>query len=491
MTKRIVLVFLALLLLLAAAVGINTMRHGSRQLEVAAAAPLAVDEKAVAETLSQAVRLQTIASREDPDANGDEFRKLHALLRERFPLVHSRLKLETVSGYSLVYTWPGSDPQAKGVLLLAHQDVVPVSPGTEGQWHVPPFSGAIRDGFVWGRGTWDDKGQLVAQLQAVEMLLASGFQPHQTIVLAFGHDEEVTGQRGAVQIARLLQQRGMHFAFALDEGLVIGEGVIPGIDKPVAMVGVAEKGYATVQLKASAAPGHSSMPPAPGTSAVGRLAGALHRLDTEQPPAAIQGVAREMFETLAPEMHGLQRVALSNLWLFEPLVRRQLSRVPSTDAMLRTTTAMTLLGAGNKENVLPATAEATVNFRTLPGDTSDGVVRRVRDKAGEGIDVALLPGVAEPSPVSHTDVPAYQAIARTLRSQFPGIVVAPSLVMGGTDAHHYQAIADDVYRFLPKRVKPGDVARYHGIDERISTANLAELVRFYHQLLANLNAPAT
>lgn len=491
MTKRIVLVAIALVLLLAAVVGVNTLRHGSRQVDVAAAPPLAVDENAVADTLAQAVRLQTIASRDDPDANGAEFRKLHALLRERFPRVHAQLKLEKVGDYSLVYTWPGSDPQAKGVLLLAHQDVVPVSPGTEGQWKVPPFSGAIREGFIWGRGTWDDKGQLVAQLQAVEMLLASGFQPRQTVVLAFGSDEEVTGRRGAAQIARLLQQRGMHFAFALDEGLVISEGTIPGIDKPVALVGVAEKGYASVLLKAAAVPGHSSMPPAPGTSAIGRLATALHRLDAEQPPAAIGGVAREMFETLAPEMHGMRRVALSNLWLFEPVVRRQLARVPSTDAMLHTTTALTLVHAGNKENVLPASAEATVNFRLAPGDTSDSVLRRVHAQAGEGIDVSLLPGVAEPSPVSRTDVPAYAAIARTLRSQFPGIVVTPSLVMGGTDSHHYQAIADDVYRFLPKRVKPGDVAGFHGIDERISTANLAELVRFYHLLLANLNVPAT
>lgn len=491
MAKRIVLLVLLLLLLLAAAVGFNTWRQGSRQLPAAAAQRLAVDEQAVAETLARAVRLQTVASRDDPDASGAEFRKLHALLRERFPRVHARLKLETVGGYSLVYTWPGSDPQARGVLLLAHQDVVPVSPGTEGSWHAGPFAGEIRDGFVWGRGTWDDKGQLVALLQAVEMLLASDFHPRQTVVLAFGHDEEVTGQRGAVQIARLLQQRGQRFAFALDEGLVISEGGIPGIDQPVALVGVAEKGYATVRLKAAAAPGHSSMPPAPGTSAIGRLSAALHRLDTEQPPPVIRGVAREMFETLAPEMHGVQRVALSNLWLFEPLVSRQLARSPATDALLRTTTALTLVNAGNKENVLPASAEATVNYRLLPGDTSDAVVRRTREKAGEGIEVALLSGAAEASPVSRSGSPGYQAIARTLRSQFPGVVVTPSLVMGGTDAHHYQAIADDVYRFLPKRVKPDDVPRYHGIDERIATSNLAELVRFYHQLLATLNVPAT
>jgi carboxypeptidase PM20D1 len=208
-------------------------------------------------------------------------------------------------------------------------------------------------------------------------------------------------------------------------------------------------------------------------------------------PSRLDGVAREMFETLAPEMHGMQRVALSNLWLFEPLVRRQLEKGRSTNALLRTTTALTIVNGGNKDNVLPGSAEATVNFRMLPGDTAEGMLRHVRSKAGEGVQAALLPGAAEPSPVSRTDTASYHLIARTLRAQFPEVLVTPGLVLTGTDSHYYTAVADQVYRFSPVRVSPTDLARLHGIDERISTANLAELVRFYHLLLTNLNVPAT
>jgi len=490
MLKRSFVALLALILLLAAAVTINTLRQGSRQIDVAPARPLAIDEKAVADKLAGAVRFQTVSSREDPEANAAEFLKLHDYLRERFPLVHSKLKLETVGKYSLVYTWPGTDASAKPILLMAHQDVVPISPGTEKLWHAQPFAGEIRDGYIWGRGSWDDKSRLIAQLEAVEMLLAQGFQPRQTVVLAFGHDEEVGGTHGAIAIAKLFEERKMRFDFVLDEGSPIAEGIIAGIEKPVAVIGLAEKGYATVKLKASAVPGHSSLPPAPGKSAIGELATALHRIDTEQRPAFISGVAREMFKTLAPEFGGFQRVALSNLWLFQSLALPQLSKSASTNALLRTTTALTVVQAGNKENVLPGIAEATVNFRILPGETAQGTLEHVKGKLESGVQATLEPGWVDPSPVSSSDSPAFNTIARTLRAEFPGIIVTPGLVLAGTDSTHYTAVADNVYRFAPIRVKPQDIARLHGIDERISIANLAEHVRFYHLLLTNLNTPA-
>jgi carboxypeptidase PM20D1 len=491
MLKRSLQALSALVLLLLAAVAINTLRHGSRQLDVAPAPPLAVDEKAVADTLAGAVRFQTVSNRDDPEANAAEFLRLHEYLKQRFPRVHEKLKLETVGKYSLVYTWPGTDASTKPILLMAHQDVVPVSPGTEAKWHAPPFAGAVQEGHVWGRGAWDDKSRVIAQLEAVEMLLAQGFQPRQTVYLAFGHDEEVNGARGAQEIVKLFQQRKVRFDFVLDEGSAISQGVIAGIARPVAVIGLAEKGYASVALKATAAPGHSAMPPAPGTSAIGQVATALHRLDTEQRPARISGIAREMFETLAPELGGVQRVLLSNLWLTEPVVRAQLEKSRSSNALLRTTTALTIVNAGNKDNVLPGIAEATVNFRLLPGDSVDAIVQHVRSKSPEGVQVALRPGATDPSPVSGTDTAAYRTIARTLRSQFPGIVVAPGLVLTGTDSHHFAPVADNVYRFSPVRVTPDDLPRLHGIDERIATANLAELVRFYHLLLTQLNTPAS
>ena len=490
MVKRVLWVLLAAVLLLAAAVAVNTLRQGSRQIEVAPAPPLAVDEKGVADKLSAAIRFQTISSHDDASLNAGEFQKLHAHLRERFPRVHASLQREVVGGLTLLYTWPGSDANAKPIALLAHQDVVPIAPGSEAKWQTAPFSGEVRDGYVWGRGAWDDKANLIAQLEAVEMLLAGGFKPRQTVYLVFGADEEVGGMRGAVQVVKLLQERKVRLDFVIDEGLLITEGVMPGLKQPAALVGIAEKGYLSVVLKVPATPGHSSMPPPKGTSAIGMMSAALRRLDDEQLPGTIRGVAREMFETIAPEMGGFQRVALSNLWLFGPLVQAQLEKAASTNAMLRTTTALTIVNAGNKDNVIPGEAQATVNFRLLPGDTTQSVLQHVRGKTGERFELIALPAASEPSPVSPTQSASYQLINRTVRSLFPGTLVAPGLMIAATDSRHFAPVSDHIYRFSPVRARPEDLARFHGTNERIAVANLGELVRFYHQLLRNLNAPA-
>jgi carboxypeptidase PM20D1 len=348
----------------------------------------------------------------------------------------------------------------------------------------------VRDGHVWGRGAWDDKGNLIAQMEAVEMLLEAGFRPRQTVYLISGADEEVSGLRGAQQIARLLEARKVKLDFILDEGLFIAEGLLPGLARPTAVIGVAEKGYLSVALKAKGPPGHASAPPPPGHTAIAKLSAALRRLDEEQLPAAMQGVAREMFETLAPEMGGFQRVALSNLWLFGPLVQRQLERSGGTNAMLRTTTALTIVQAGNKDNVIPGQAEAVVNFRILPGETRQSVLQHVREKVGEGIELRELPGAVDPTGVSPTQAPSYQQLQRTLRSLFPEVIVTPALYVAGSDSHHFTGLTENIYRFSPVRVKPEDLPRLHGTNERIAVANLGELVRFYHQLLRNLNAPA-
>lgn len=490
MIKRVLLVALGLVLLLVVVVAVNTLRQGSRQLEVPPAPVLAVDEKGLAGRLAGAIRFQTIANRADGEASAAEFRKLHEYLQQQFPKAHAALKREVVGGYSLLYTWPGTDDKAKPILLMAHQDVVPISPGTESKWEVPPFSGEIRNGYVWGRGSWDDKGNLIAQMEAVEMLVASGFKPRQTVYLAFGHDEEVSGQRGAVQIAKLMQERGIRLDFVLDEGMLITEGIMPGLARPAALIGIAEKGFLSMVLKVPATPGHSSMPPPKGNSAIGMMSAALRRLDDEQLPAGLRGVAREMFETIAPEMSGFNRVALTNLWLFGPVVQAQLEKGAATNAMLRTTTALTVFKSGNAENVIPGLAEATVNFRLLPGDTIASVTQHVRDKAGhERFELMALPGAAEASPISPTESSSYQLINRTLRSLFPDVVVAPGLMVAATDSRHFTNVSDHIYRFSPVRAKPEDLGRFHGTNERIGTANLAELVRFYHQLLRN-TAPA-
>jgi carboxypeptidase PM20D1 len=485
MFKRILLGLLALLGLLVLAVAVNTWRQGSRQIDVPPLAPIAVDEKAAGESLAVAIRAKTVSSQDDAKLNADQFQALHAHLEKQYPKLHAALKREVVADLSLLYTWPGSDPALKPIMLMAHQDVVPIAPDTEKLWQAEPFAGTIKDGFVWGRGSWDDKANLIAQMEAVEMLVASGFKPRRTIYLSFGADEEVGGLRGATAIAKLLAERKVQLDFIIDEGLLITDGVMPGLKPPAAIIGIAEKGYLSVQLRTSATPGHSSMPPPKGTSAIAVMSDALKRLDDQQLPAGIKGVAQDMFAAVAPEMSGFNRIALSNLWLFGPVVQKQLEAGASTNAMLHTTTALTIVKAGNKENVLPGQAEATVNFRLLPGDSLAKVMDHVKQVVGsERFELSTVPGAAEPSKVAATSSDSYKLIERTVRELFPGTIVAPGLMIGGTDSRLFDGVCDHIYKFSPVRAKPEDLPRFHGTNERITTANLAELIRFYHRLLS-------
>jgi len=491
-----VLVLLFLLVLLAVVLAVNTYRKGSNQLVVAPIDKVQVDEAAVAARLGEAVRLQTISSLEDPRANAEQFLALHRLLEQRFPLVHAKLKRETVGDLSLLFTWAGSKPDAAPVLLLAHQDVVPIAPGTESRWEHEPFSGAVKDGFVWGRGAWDNKGNLMSQMEAVEMLLASGHQPERTIYLFLGADEEVGGLRGAAKVAEWFAQRKIGLELVLDEGLLITEGVMPGLKRPAALIGIAEKGYMSVVLKFNTAPGHSSQPPSPGSSAIGMMSAAIKRLDDQQLPAGIRGVVGEMFDTLAPEMSGMGRVALSNLWLFAPMVQKQLEAGAATNAMLRTTTAPTIVAAGNKDNVLPGVAQATVNFRLLPGDSRESVLAHVQHEVEQAVpkekfELYATDQGGEASPVSPTASAQYTLLNATIREVFPEAVVGPGLMIGGTDSKHLSAVSKHIFKFSPIVAKPEDLPRFHGTNERLSISNYADAIRFYHRLLSQASKANT
>ena len=482
MTKRVFFAVLSLLLLLVVAVLANTSRKTSKQLEVTPIPHIKVDIPAAAERLAAAVRLRTVSHDDKPDSAAAEFLKLHALLEQAFPLTHRTLQREVVAGYSLLYTWPGSDPSAKAIMLMAHQDVVPIAEGTEKDWLVDPFAGTIKDGFIWGRGAWDDKGNLFSIMEAIESLVAQGFRPRQTIHVVAGHDEEVAGHRGAKKVAELLADRGVRLDFVLDEGTLVTDGVMKGLDKPVALIGVAEKGIMTLSLSTHDEPGHSSMPPR--ETAIGMLSDALARLEQQQMPAALDGVAAEMFDTLAPEMRGPQRILLSNLWLFGPLVKRELEKSKSSNSFTRTTTALTVVHSGNKVNVVPAHAQAFVNFRLLPGDTQEEVIEhthRVIDNPA--VKVSRHGTGSNASPVSPTQSSSYLLMSKTIREVFPGTIVAPGLMVAATDSRHMLPIADQVYRFSPVRATETDLSRFHGTNERLSLENYAEMIAFYHRLI--------
>jgi carboxypeptidase PM20D1 len=315
------------------------------------------------------------------------------------------------------------------------------------------------------------------------MLLGEGFAPRRTVYLAFGHDEEVGGMNGALAIAETLESRGVEFEYVLDEGGIITDA-LPMVEPPVALIGIAEKGFTSLELSVRTEGGHSSMPP-PQT-AVGILSAAVDRLQKNPFPAGIQGAAADMFDYLMPEMPFGQRFFLANGWLFGPFIERKIAATPDGNAMMRTTTAPTIFHAGVKENVLPSSAKAVVNFRIRPGETVETVIEYVRSTIGDPrIEITPLTFRSDPSPVSDTESESFATLHRTIRQVFPDVIVAPYLVMGGTDSRYFSSLSPNVYRFGPFEITSDDLGRFHATDERLAVEACGDMVRFYVQLLRN------
>ncbi len=471
--------------MLIGAVLFRTATVTNRQISVEPVASVSMDVSQAAQRLADAIRYKTISDQDQSKREGSEFLRFHQYLAQAYPRVHATLSREVVNDYSLLYTWKGSSKVQKPIILMAHMDVVPAEAGKEGDWPYPPFEGRIADGYIWGRGSMDVKLGVTASLEAVARLIERDFRPSRTIYLAFGHDEEIGGREGAAQIAKLLEERGVQVAFTLDEGSAIVNGVVPGVTKPVALVGLAEKGYLTLMLTATGEGGHSSRPK--HLTAIGRLARAIHRLETNLMPADLRQPAAGIFDYLAFEMPFGMRAVVANRWLFEPILVRRLEDSASTNAIVRTTTAPSMLfRAGTKENVLPREAKAIVNLRLLPGDTVEEVMAHV-DRVIDDMDVTVTRQGhwVEASPVSDQESPEFRVLHKTIQQVFPDALVAPSLVVGGTDSKHYVKIAENSFRFIPMRLEKEDLKRIHGKDERISIENYGEIIRFYVQLLRN------
>lgn len=451
---------------------------------IALSARKAIDATAAAERLAGAIRIPTLSDRDAQLYDGNSFLELHAYLEKCFPLVHKELHCEKVSEFSLLYTWKADTADLKPVMLTSHLDVVPVEEGTEANWTHPPFSGAIDAGYVWGRGAMDVQEGVMGILEAVEHLLSMGFRPARTLYIGFGHDEESDGDQGAVQIAKLLEDRGVRLEWLLDEGTPIVHNMLPQMNAPVALVAVAEKGYLSLRLKVTAEGGHSSVPQ--GTTSIARLGEALATLENRPVKGRMDGLVRETLQSMGPAMSLGFRMVMANLWLFRGIVKRILSAMPATRAAMTTTTATTLFNAGIKENVLPVQASAVVNFRIHPNDSVQGILKHVNKRLGSRrVTVEPLPGSIEPSQVSDTRHPAYSLLRNTIQEVFPEVIVAPTLMIGATDARHYATLTDNVYRFMPLRADESDLDRVHGTDERISIDNYHEIIVFYMRLIEN------
>jgi carboxypeptidase PM20D1 len=460
---------------------VNTIRFNSKQIQVAAIEVKPLDDAPV-KRLAKAIQFSTISSQLQQDSSA--FRAFDEWLGDNFPLVDSLLTLRRYGAFSRLYHWPGKNPNIKPIMLIAHLDVVAVQ--EPAAWEKGAFEGIVEDGFLWGRGTLDDKVSVLGILEAAELLLAEGYAPERSLYFGFGHDEEIGGT-GAIAMAKALEEAGVQLEYILDEGYYIIEKAFPGLAAPLAIIGLSEKGYVTLQLDVQMADGgHSSMPP-PET-AIGVLSAAIQKLETEPFPAKIAGPLKQMFTYAGPEMSPVFKMVMANLWLTSGLLSKQLAASSTTNALLRTTTAPTIIKAGIQENVMPTQAQAIVNFRIIPGETAASVKQRVEDLVGsELLKVSYVSeGIfKDPSPVSSTEAFGFQVISKTIREVFPEVVVAPSVTIGATDVSNYSGVSDQLYRFLPLQLSQPDVKRIHGNNERIGVDQYKKSIRFYEQLIRN------
>lgn len=477
---RALIIIFALLVLI---VIIKTATFSSMQLKPEAIELPAFTDASV-EHLSEAITYPTISEAIDSPVDTAAFEGFHKFLREAYPLIHRDLKKEVFSSFSLLYTWEGSDSGLKPVVLTAHLDVVPA--GELSSWSEPPFSGKNDGTFIWGRGTLDDKSSMISIMEAVEKLLSENYKPERTIYLAFGHDEEIGGLKGAGVMAGELVKRNLDAEFVLDEGYAVTIGMVPMIKKPVALIGTSEKGYLSVSLSVEMEGGHSAFPAR--ESAITLLTGALNRIVSNQMKSGISEPVNDFIRYIGPEMPWYARAIFANKWLFKGLILKIYEGGNNSNALVRTTTAPTIIHAGIKDNVIPTRAEAVVNFRILPGETSGDVINHLeRVIADDRISIRPLEDLKEPAPVSPIDAPGFDIIHRTIRQVYPEALVAPTMMLAASDSRKYLGISRNIYNFAPIIVTDEDLARTHGLNERTQIGHFIRGVGFYYQLIRNCN----
>jgi carboxypeptidase PM20D1 len=433
------------------------------------------------EHLSEAIRFPTVSYSMTSPVDTLAFKGYMDFISKSYPLVTANLTREVFNKFSLLYTWKGQNNSLKPMILMAHYDVVP--PGDTAKWEKKPFSGENDGTFIWGRGTLDDKSALISILESVEKLLSEGYVPQRTIYLSFGHDEEISGLKGAETIANTLKDRGVEAEFILDEGMAITKGMVPMIRKPVALIGTSEKGYLSVKISVEMTGGHSSTPEK--ESALILINNAIYNLVNKQMKSRISAPVEDFIKYIGPEMPLYAKAIFANRWIFNSVLLSIYEGSGSGNALVRTTTAPTIILAGIKDNVIPSKAEAVINFRILPGETSEDVLRHI-DKVINDSRVRIKPfneEKSEPSPVSPSNVSGFKNIISALSQVYPEAVIAPTMMLGSSDSRHFTVVTRNIYKFAPIIVNSEDMARIHGLNERTAIEDFKRGIGFYYQLI--------
>ena len=427
--------------------------------------------------LQQLVQCRTISYNDHSLEDKAEFRKLKDLLPKLYPNVFSACEYTEFPEEAILLRWPGKaagDP----AVMMAHYDVVPVD---EEKWEKPPFSGIVEDGVLWGRGTLDTKITMASSLYAANRLIGEGFVPEHDVYFAFSGGEEVNGL-GAVRIVDFFEEKGITPSMVVDEGGGVVRDVFPGVKEDCAMIGIAEKGMINAKYTVHSGGGHASAPP-PKTP-VTTLAKACRSVIDHPFKMHITKPAALMFDTLSRHSSFLYKLIFSNLWCFKPVLDLICKASGGEmNALVRTTTAFTMMEGSNARNVIPTEASLVSNMRLNPADSVAGAVEYLRKTVNdETVDISVLES-AEPSRISTTDCEGWQKVASAVASTWKGCVVTPYLMVQCSDSRHYGRISDKVYRFSAMDLTKEDRATIHGNNERIRVEVIGRAAEFYLRLL--------
>ncbi len=448
-----------------------------------------VDLDRFRKNLSDALKIPTIANSNEELTDWSTFEQFHAFLRERYPLMHSKLEMIDVCKGALVYKWAGSDSSLDPVALLSHQDVVPISEGTLDDWTHPPFDGVDDGEFIWGRGALDMKNHLIGVMESVEDLLAEGFKPVRDVYICLGHNEEVMNSEnsGAVNICEYFYKNGIHLDSVLDEGGAILPVNVKGVlNKNLAGIGIAEKGYADFEIAVTAKGGHSSQ--SPNHTALGHLADVIKDVENHQFKAELSPMMMELFDKIGRNCSYPVRLVTCNLKLLKPLLTKAMTYIPPAASLIRTTQGVTMASGSPAPNVLPQRASINVNVRLYPGETVEDAKRHLRKAIkNKKAEISVKPGWKNPSKLSPTDSRCFKIIEDICMKTSSDNIVAPYLVMGGTDACHYEKVCENIYRFSPFLASTSLLLTTHGTNERIPVSAMSDGIVFFKRYIRKIS----
>jgi carboxypeptidase PM20D1 len=506
--KKLLFIILSIFILLIIIVLIKTFTYPFKKVNSGTSQGWKfVKNDSAVQRFSGGLKISTVSSGELGKFDYSTFDTIKEYLKTSYPLIYENTEFTEVNKYGLVFKLKGSNPALDPILFLSHTDVVPpgdadvkdksenifrpddeplspVSKVSE-DWDFGPFSGAVANGKIYGRGAIDMKGMLFSLMESMNNLIKNKHIPQRDIYLAFGFDEEVGGQQGAAKIAAYFKSKNINFDAVYDEGgLILEKGSVAGIDSDVAVIGCAEKGFLSVKIKVKGLGGHASMPPM--ESAIGKAAVIMQRLEHDQMKPMITPLINQFFTNIGGSMSFVNRMGISNQWLLKPVLLSQLTKNNSTNALVRTTTALTMMKGSDAPNVLSPEVEFVVNFRLLPGNTVKDVKTHIAN-AAKGFDVEIedVDSVKEASAVSPTNTKAFKLIEAAIKEIHPTAIATPYLTVGATDAYKYQIVSKNIYRFMPIKINDAEKQSIHSTNEYLSIENYMKMIHYFEFIMTN------